>query len=94
MAGNAQLVRIESDLMQRVAALRSDGPGDVRVSRRRLLQCTFEKVKGATRLSLRCAHHELTQRQFNDKRLESPLFPEDSELSTELYFSLGWRVDF
>lgn len=40
------------------------------------------------------AGYRLTEMQFNDERLASQLYPEDSELSSELYYSLGWRVDF
>ncbi len=40
------------------------------------------------------AGYRLTEMQFNDERLASQLYPEDSELSSELHYSLGWRVDF
>lgn len=40
------------------------------------------------------AGYRLTQQQFNEQLLDTPLYPEDRELSTELYFSLSWRVDF
>jgi len=38
--------------------------------------------------------YRLVDRRFNDASLMSALFPADSELSTELFFTLGWRVDF